>query len=605
MRPLITLAVFLSVVGCSDDSANHGDEAPGRDAATRIIHDAGPRLADRGVIPPPIEPDAEIIDEADAYLTARYLQLVGEAERTLQGGQTLSVSVRYLDAYDHPVSGKIEAALMHDGQPAGLRGISGTHLSEPSEVFALDDGRATFTLEAGQTPVEVTVLIQAAHAEPVHVLVQITPPPEGRVDLRVFYAEGRYPEGAMTEVQAFLADGTCAAMGRLDSPPRIISPFDGDEIIPLTAPHQAQRVAFAHALANGRVIAKGCVEGVIVEGGAVTPVEVQLWDQALEFKGLYDVRHRLDFTDLMDADQDLSGVADVLDVFGALGGTYGQGPFPRGDGIIRLVCERTGVDPSDCEILRLFGAQIVDEMVDGLLSEQAIEVIDVLGDVHAIVADFRVYGQMSFAETVADENGMLKNNESRWHGLEFFWTQGCPDDERVNCTRRFDLLEMGFGQRSVVAAFDARLDEDEGLTLLPHTLELHVGRMVSSLIEAWLLPAILGVEGPMSYEQFLADSINCPQINEALPPFDPASGLCERAIVAPLAETLRERIAAIGGQPKLLTFEGHVTPTDFDPDLRVDHLIDGVWDISFGADEATIPEAGTFRGCRAGECQLE
>ncbi len=50
------------------------------------------------------------------------------------------------------------------------------------------------------------------------------------------------------------------------------------------------------------------------------------------------------------------------------------------------------------------------------------------------------------------------------------------------------------------------------------------------------------------------------------------------------------------------TFEGTVRVADALPDLRVDRLEEGVWQGAFGDAEDLAGAAGTFAGCRRGEC---
>jgi hypothetical protein len=170
------------------------------------------------------------------------------------------------------------------------------------------------------------------------------------------------------------------------------------------------------------------------------------------------------------------------------------------------------------------------------------------------------------------------------------------------CFRDFSLIEAGVGARTLVGVFDAQLTDGDVLQIGAHQIRVHVGRLALALAERWLLPAMMGVEGPVTIDDFLLQLVPCADINAAIPPGNPNSGVCEQLIVHPLADQLRQQIEGIAVGLDTFTLQGHVKAVDLIPDTRTDHLVDGVWDANFGNAGDLVPGAGTFSGCRSDFC---
>ena len=558
------------------------------------------------------EPDREDPPELPPIEDARRLLLEGPDRVSVLYGERLELHVRYVDGRGAPVVGSIDARLF-DGSDADRTeaGIGGSFLAD-TEVESRADGRATLLLDAGALQAIFRVRASAELADPVDWVVTVTHPATGGVKVRVTYPDdGRYAVDAFGGVEVVLVEQACEIAATLPIaaldpvmalPP--IAPFDGDDLAAGAGlPHGAALTAVAYGTnLAGAPLARGCADGLEVDGGAVARAEVELGDLPLDFKGVYAVEHHLDLTEMLAAREDVGELPLVLDIIGAVGGGLGQPPFPRGDGLMQLACRYGEIAEAECALLRLVAAPLVESFFDEAVPPEVLEVLDAIGDVYRILARLTVLGEIELAASRPDVDGRLPGNESRWSALRFAWRLGCPFDLPEQCLRDFDLEAAGVGRRTLVGAFDAELRDGDVLHIEPHTFGVHFGRLAVALLEAWVLPAILGEEGPVTVHAYLARLVPCADINAALPPGDPNSGVCEATIVDPLADELLRQIEGLGAGFEAFTFEGTVTVGEAVPDLSVDRLLDGRWDGAFGDDDALVPAVGTFEGCRVGQC---
>ncbi len=620
---MVCCLLATALVACEDNSSSPGeldhiavpapdagtpapapDEDPEPDPEPEKDPDPDPDVdpdPDPGEDPPELPP----IDEA------RRLVLEGANRVSVLYGERLELRVRYLDGAGEPQQGSIDARLL-DGSDADRTeaGIGGSFLAD-TEVEAGADGRATIQLDAGALQAIFRVRASAELADPVDWIVTVTHPPTGGVEVRVTYADdARYAVADFGGVEVVLVEHACEVASTLP-----IAALDPVAALPAIAPFDGDDVAAGDGLAHGAVLAavaygtnlagaplaRGCADGLEVGGGAVAQAEVALSDLPLDFKGVYAVEHQLDLRSMLDARDDVGELPIILDILGAVGGGLGQPPFPRGDGLMQLACRYGEIAEAECALLRLVAAPLVESFFDEAVPPEVLEVLDAIGDVYRILAELRVLGEIELSASRPDAEGRLPGNESRWNAFRFAWRLGCPFDLPEQCQRDFDLEAAGIGRRTLVGVFDAELGDGDLLHIEPHTFGVHFGRLAVALLETWILPAILGEDGPITLHEYLGRLIPCADINAALPPGDPNSGVCEATIVDPLADELLRQVEGLGGF-EAFTFEGTVTVAEAVPDLSVDRLLDGRWDGTFGDDDALVPDVGTFEGCRVGQC---
>ena len=240
--------------------------------------------------------------------------------------------------------------------------------------------------------------------------------------------------------------------------------------------------------------------------------------------------------------------------------------------------------------------------------------LDIFGDLYRNLSVFNIYGEMEFYASYPNDEGYLRNNESRWQGIRFVWRDGCPAMNAADCVREFPLVEDNQGRESpIVAGFDALYEApSDTLFISRHEMTLSYGRLIVIALERWILPQVIpeadvGPNGMPDGVVSLASSFRargCTAIvNSATQ--DPLFGAPFRGFAGGLtlgAQYIRDQLFGIDDSTELITLEGNVKVAD-DIDLRADRLYDGVWNGTFGVDGDLTSDIGTFEGCRDEDCE--
>lgn len=644
MRNVVfSLCALMLIVGCDDSS-------PGGTKVFGIDRDMALPGQDMGVAPdmmvtPPV-------------MRRNRLVVQGAADIPLFQGESAMLSVRYLDADGLPIA-NAEVTLGPEDPNQAIVSIRARGVRTDAQ------GTATFEVTAQNMNGRSRLKAEAANADPAFWIVRVAENPNGEVAVRVTYddAQGRYTNGCpqndlrdvndrdgdgnvmecaptcadangngqiepaecqdvnvdIQTVKVKLLEGDCASafsvvQGRWSADGPDISPFDGDDFSVFNMVPVGRTFAVVATGENwiNRSVVIGCTDGHTATGGQRLEVEVPLEDQPLEFKGVYNVEHRLNLTEMLqNGDEDAAEFIEILEIFAAIGGGAGDGPFFRGEAVIELLCDRIGIDRGVCTILSTIGAAPVHDLIEDNAPPEVLQVLDVLGDVFRNFSDLTIEGEMEFVASYPDEEGYLRDNNARWQRIRFTWRNGCPFDQPEQCVRSFDLAENNGGRDSPIQAdFDARLTDADTLLISRHQMGLNYGLFIILALEEWILPLITEEAAPVPLERLFEQIINCQELNAALPPNDPMSGLCENAILPPLAALLRNQLLQINDGLEVLTLEGQVRIADTYPNLKVDWLYDGLWNGWFGNAEERenpedlIPDIGIFSGCRNTECEL-
>ena len=127
-------------------------------------------------------------------------------------------------------------------------------------------------------------------------------------------------------------------------------------------------------------------------------------------------------------------------------------------------------------------------------------ILDLIGDVFTNLSDLTIEGEMEFIASYPDEEGYLRDNQSRWQRLRFQWRQGCPFAQPEQCERTFDLARENMGRNTPISAnFDAQLAEADVLLIGRHQLGLNFGLFVLLALEEWILPLQTGLPAPVPW----------------------------------------------------------------------------------------------------------
>jgi hypothetical protein len=545
------------------------------------------------------------------------LVVQGSPDIALFRGDRAMLSVRYLDADNQPIAnGQVNLSPETPNQQ--LVNIVGRTV--PTDAT----GTATFQIAAQEMDGRTRLVAEADGADPAYWVIRVNQNPTGEIAVRVTYdaQNGRYQNRDIQQISVKLVEGTCATAGTVVPGRRTIegpgiSPFDGDDLSVIGSVPNGRTFA---ALALGRNmlnrnIVRGCSEGHTADGGNRVDALVELEDQPLEFKGIFNVEHRINLIGMIEGggNDDVNQFVDILEVLAAIGGANEEGPFPRGNALVQLLCDRADIEAAICIALRALGAPLIEDFFNEQAAAdpgvaQALEILNVLGDVFTNLSDLTVEGEMEFIASYPDEDGYLRDNQSRWQRMRFQWRQNCPFVQPEQCVRTFDLARENMGRNTPIQAnFDARLTENETLLVGRHQLGLNYGLFVLLALEEWILPAMTNQPAPVGLDALFQQLIDCAQLDTdlGLPP-----GTCDAAIIPAMTNLLRTQLTSINDGTDLLTLEGEVKIADEYPNLKVDRLYDGTWNGYFGDAEGLenpddlIPEIGTFEGCRNTECAL-
>jgi hypothetical protein len=554
------------------------------------------------------------------------LVVQGAPDIAMFRGETVRLNVRYLDADGRPiVNGQVSLGPEDPNQNLVSIRARGAQTD--------GNGAASFEITAQMVDGRTRLMAEADNALPAYWVIRVSQNPSGQMTVQVTYdsQNGRYRNDNIQHVTVKLVQGDCdnaltVVPGRRTINGPAIMPFDGDDLSVITGVPSG--LTFA-ALAWGRNmlnrnIVRGCTDGHTVEGGAEVVVAVPLEDQPLEFKGTFNIEHRINLLGMIQggANEDVNDFIDILEIFAALGGANEEGPFPRGNALINLLCDRANIDQVLCIAIRVVGAPVIEEFFNEQAMNnpdvaEALEILNILGDLFTNLSDLTVEGQMEFVDSYPDEEGYLgrasmadgePRNQSRWQRLRFQWRQGCPFAQPEQCERSFDLARENMGRDTPIQAnFDARLTDSNILLIGRHQLGLNYGLFVLLALEEWILPQMTGRPAPVGIEALFEQLIDCAQLDQDL---GVPAGTCQMTVIPALAGLLEAQLVQINDGTDLLTLEGQVKIADEYPNLKVDRFYDGVWNGYFGEAEGRdnpedlIPEIGTFEGCRDTECAL-
>lgn len=603
MRFLILALCALFILPACDDSAAGGSKA--------IVFS-------RDMAPGP-QPDAAVLPDASPMPVDRRNKLVvqGVPDVSMFRGDRAVVSVRYLNADNQPIANG-QVTLSPETPEQALVAIRARTV--PTDA----NGTATFEITAQQMDGRTRLMAEALDADPAYWVVRVNQNPVGEVGVRVTYDQlnGRYRPADIEQVTVQLIEGTCenafvVVPGRrtIDGP--AIAPFDGDDLSVVASVPNGRTFA---AVARGRNmlnrnIVTGCSEGYTADGGNRVEALVELVDQPLEFKGTFNVEHHLNLIDTLQGggNEDVNQFLEILEIFAALGGANQGGAFPRGNAIIELLCDRANIGGAVCAIGQVIAAPLLEEWINEQAAEnedfaQLLGILDLIGDVFTNLSDLTIEGEMEFIASYPDEEGYLRDNQSRWQRLRFQWRQGCPFAQPEQCERTFDLARENMGRNTPISAnFDAQLAEADVLLIGRHQLGLNFGLFVLLALEEWILPLQTGLPAPVALDELFRQLLDCASLDNQL---GLPAGTCNDAIVPGLSGLLRNQLENINDGTDLLTLEGQVRVSDAYPNLKVDTFTDGTWNGYFGDAESRpnpedlVPAIGTFEGCRDTECAL-
>jgi hypothetical protein len=544
-------------------------------------------------------------------VNARELRVEGSRTRTIFSGDELDLQIRLVELRQ---TGEVALAnqaitmklLDSTGADRTQTGIQGTRL-QSARINTNAQGLSTFKLYAGDPGVTVRLQATAADAAPVTITVAISQPASGDLTVRVLYdvQAGRYSylDLDMARVSLFvnqtcdnlIADATRLSGADFSWAP--ITPFDdlNNTVTDRGFMHNASYTVAASVYSpTGRAVGFGCVEDVTVVGGEETEVMINAVDLPLEFKGTFITTNRFDLSDLLRSSQDptLTNVADVLEILQLLGSDDSN----RGSELIRLLCEVANIDMQACSIARAVGGPLIVVLLDQNIPPDVFAVLSVISDVLSIVTEMTIVGEIEFFDNYPDEENMLEG-DNRWQRFRFNWRDGCMVQD---CDRTFTIGNLDTDNRPIAGIFDSQVVEGSTLEIAEHGLNFRFGLIALGIAEQWIIPAVVGQQGPVALSALLGDLMSdvCIDVDQFLNRPD----FCQNVIVNALSAIIIDQLGGFNFDPDEFRISGSATLVDSDTDLRIDQLQNGVWHGTINTDELNLSFNGCFTGCREAEC---
>ena len=203
-----------------------------------------------------------------------------------------------------------------------------------------------------------------------------------------------------------------------------------------------------------------------------------------------------------------------------------------------------------------------------------------------------------------DADGRIEGNDNRWQRFRFTWRLNCPMGD--DCRRTFPLSDLRLNDRPIFGTFNAELD-GPNMYIEPHSITFRYGLIILGIITNWVVPAFADIDcdpDPMDrdvngcgLEAMIGALVPCDSINDFLTG-DPNDGLCERVLVASIAEILVDQLSRLEFTAGQFMIDGEVEPVDTDGDLTIDLLSKGVWNGVIDAGDLQLEFRGCFEGCR-------
>lgn len=544
----------------------------------------------------PLEDGLPIGDDGDKE--ARVLSYMGEDPFVLFRGESGMLQFTWKTESGLPVAGD-SIALTLEGDAVNLS--SATLTTDPG-------GGASVRVNAGSDDGSAVVIARAVDldgsVDEVRVTVRVQEDPAGALSVTV-RSEARIPvASADARVLVGANPPSCAQLATTPEPSAQASAHYAavpgtQSFAGLTSGHQATVVAEGRSAA-GNLVARGCVDAGVIQGGLDMPITVVLTQGDSVLEGDYDVLMHVALGDALPAPYD----ATVDMITALLANPAGYAVYVV---LVRVDAEwgtsfvtTNGVVHRFRDLEQNPGAfptwNLATTALDGMLADQLgqdyVDVTNVGAGVRDVVSDFEVGTRLTLDETDAG----LSVQEG-WRDVVLYWPLPC-DDGDLACARRPLTLE-DLALSPVTTSYGADFahapiggeSERYLVSTDPHGLNVRYGALLLAILEQVVFPSLPeGVAGD-SFGDVLINMVGCTNIGQSFSsePLVQAlvTGLCEVALNAAAQEVedqlLELQVDAVN--PALgeegLSAGGSFVLTDHDLDLTTELVDDYVYQVAW------------------------
>lgn len=560
------------------------------------------------------------------------LEFVASQTQTLQFGQAVDLTVRYID--QKTGNGIANAPITY-----ALEGDDGGSKLGALKTTTDASGNAGVSLTSGQQNAEFTVKVSppANGGEPISFQVAVSDQPIGAIAVSMSYLGELTLENLLPQLHRGIS---CEGLDPNDLPTPLMTTDPPLASVDDTAGWVALDVATDYAVTvtgnvGPNVRAFGCVDGVAVAQSETTDVKVALAD--LDWPGpvlgTYDLVNQLDFggtlpdsvqfavtiLDELTDDQDINCNLATED--------YGQDPGAfLTDFVMRQTCHwecQTGEDFNTCSQLdhgwgdigalcrenmtswdggqsRFFGgcgawetaAPWIQDQINSYITQYVpggiLAFAEMAGDLARAINEAKIHSELNVQEGSDTSQPMthrLVTMEVLLHDLS-----GNPN------TYTFNLADVGLTSLQTNASLSVDVDY---VTIPEHEFKLSYGKLIQYIYLNGLLPLF----GYSSSADMFADWIDCAAVGVWLEDnvgFLSAldwQGYCDDGIVL-AGDTFDSQISGFIEEEGTLKLQGTCTATDIDPITNIaETLSNGNWVGQWGEDAGGAGNvSGTFVG---------
>jgi hypothetical protein len=430
-----------------------------------------------------------------------------------------------------------------------ISGIGSVQLTAPSTA-----GQATLTASADLAPeVSVPIVIE----EDPSAILTLEVVSSARISVAT--------ADALVYVGAPGAVPTCAQLLATSTPPAptFTASFTSLPGSSTFMNQMSGRVVTAFASGSnvfGRRVARGCTEGVRLQGGASTHVLVTLAQDEPNLDGNYDALLGVDIgmglppplgptivliTDFL---ADPAGWA-VYQVLAAADDQLGLNTLtwtpPGGTMERRATFEEVRANPSIFQAWSL-ARNAFDGFLRSQLGQTYVDVTTVGGDISHLVRGFEVGAGYTITSTGTPNRVRI---DEQWQAYVFQWQYGCPGGD-LGCARHaVSLTGQHANLAPATATYGASVQytpttmpapgESERYTLQvdPHQITIRYGAIILFLLDELVFPNLPSGIAGNSLSAVLANIVNCPSVASSIEmsvgiPAQIAEAICDGAVSA-------------------------------------------------------------------------
>ena len=480
-----------------------------------------------------------------------------------------------------------------------IEGGDGTSLLSSAESLTSADGLAKVELLAGETLGPLTVIADYPEAQAVTFNVNVAELPNGDLKVNVVNAAANVLPVSPFDVYVYpSSEVRCRHLTPLTMPPNEIeiqqALMSGDSLLYEGLLSEDEYVVAGIGYdVNGKIVSKGCVEGVTIPNMDVAEIDLIMQLIPLNPVGTYRVRAYFDFGDaLSQAGPFGETLVTIFDGFNNPGELIYDSVF--------AICSQF-IPSFFCDAIEGVGGVLgIDDLLQDAINDAILgtsigcTVVRAGCNVRDTVRNLQVLSTVFLSKLGANFGVFGSTN---FTGLILSWNDS--DLELTNDALQNELQLLSGDWEGSIIGYDR-------LLIQSHPVDLRYGELIVYIVNNVVIPWMTNGNAN-SFRDALVYWINCDGIATGISnidvlgasvSYDAAYSACE-GVVGFLGTLLGfgEALLSLQNLPSTLTLAGEVTLGETTGDFQVDELRDGIWGGVIQFDGSSAPVQATWSGC--------